>query len=96
MKQRITSSLLKLHQTRAFNKKSPHLLELHKTAYALIEDMVKDITRPFRNVCIHGRYPSFALPFIEEHNRKFNLTPKDTNITFIDHMRDEEAESLHQ
>lgn len=58
--------------------------------------MVKDITRPFKNICIHGRYPSLALPFLHTHNQRFNLTPKDTSITFIDHMRDEEAEKLYE
>ena len=87
MKKRIATNLLKLHQTRVINEGSPHLLKIHELSYELIADMIIDVKRPFQNVCIHGRYPHFILPFIKEHNSRLLGDDKGTTITLVDHVR---------
>jgi hypothetical protein len=49
--------------------------------------MITDIKRPFINVCIHGRFPSLIIPFIHDHNKRFNIQPRESQITLVDHLR---------
>lgn len=72
MKKRIATDLLKLYQGRSMLNFSPHLINLHRLSYDLIADMITDIKRPFTNICIHGKTPRLILPFIRQHNQRFD------------------------
>jgi hypothetical protein len=87
MKKRIAGELLRLHQTRVIEQRSPYLIKLQEAAYSLIADMITDIKRPFTSVCIHGRSPHLLLPFLHQHNRKFGVGESQTRVTVVDHLR---------
>jgi hypothetical protein len=94
MKRRVISDLLKQQQRHTLTSPNPQLHQLNSLSYNLITEMIADIKRPFRNICIHGRQPELILPHLLTHNSKFNLPPKDTNITLVDYIRNEPSESL--
>ena len=96
MKRRFTQSLLKLYQSQAVTLPPPPILTLHAEAYHHISNMISDITRPFKNICIHGRHVDLFLPILCEHNKKFNLSPTDSNITVVDFVRNPDSERLYE
>ena len=87
MKRRIAIELLRLHQSRAMKTPCPFLSQLNEFSYELVADVITDIKRPFSNICIHGRQPHLILPFLKEHNRKFNKGASQYNITVVDFVR---------
>lgn len=96
MKRRFTQALLKLHQARTIDTPTPPLLALHQESYHHIANMISDITRPFKNVCIHGRHADLALQLLAEHNRKFKVEEKDCNVTVVDMVRNPAHEELFE
>ena len=85
MKRRVSQELLKLHQSRTINTPHPATTRLNTFSYQLIADMMMDVKRPFKRICIHGREPHLMLPYIAQHNKKFG--EEECTITLVDYVR---------
>ncbi len=83
-----------MYQARAASSPHPFQNYLSTLSYSLAGDMISDITRPFKHICIHGKQPQLILPLLHSHNQRFNLTEKDYHVTLVDYLRSPSKEEL--